>query len=114
MPDKAWKAFERRIAKSLDTVRTPLSGGASRHTRSDTLHSGLFVECRQRGHSAVCSWFRVTRLDAKKEKKVPVMALHQSGSPYTLAVIDWQLFLELIAAYGPPLNILPTGRGENP
>jgi len=99
MPDKAWKAFERRIAKSLGTVRTPLSGGASRHTKSDTLHSGLFVECRQRAHSATCVWFGVVRHEAKKENKIPVMALHRSGSPHTLALIDWDFFLKLWEAY---------------
>jgi len=95
MPDKAWKAFERRIAKSLGTDRTPLSGVTSRHTSSDTLHPDLYVECKQRGHSATCTWFRQTRLQAKKEEKMPVIALHQSGSPYTLAVIDWDLFRKL-------------------
>lgn len=95
MPDKAWKAFERRIAKSLGTVRTPLSGGASRHTRSDTLHPDLYVECRQRKHSAVCNWFYQYRRRAEQEKKVPVMALHQANSRYTLAIIDWDFFLKL-------------------
>ncbi len=95
MPDKAWKAFERRIAKSLGTDRTPLSGVASSHTSSDTLPPDLYVVCKHRGHSATCTWFRHTRLRAKKENKVPVMALHQSGSPYKLAVIDWDFFLEL-------------------
>lgn len=94
-PDKAWKQFERRIAKSLGTVRTPLSGGASRHTSADTLHPDLYVECKQRGTSATCTWFLITRREAKKENKAPVLALHQSGSPHTLAVIDWDFFLEL-------------------
>lgn len=95
MPDKAWKAFERRIAKSLGTERTPLSGGASRHTTSDTLHPDLYVECKTRRSSAICSWFSVTRFWAKKEKKVPVMALHRFRSHATLAVIDWDFFLKL-------------------
>jgi len=99
MPDKAWKAFERRIAKSLGTERTPLSGGASRHTRSDTLHPELFVECKLRAHSPTYIWFNVTQAWAKEEKKIPVVALHQRGARTTLALIDWRLFLKLWEAY---------------
>ncbi|GAI64890.1 unnamed protein product, partial [marine sediment metagenome] len=94
-PDKAWKAFERRIAKSLGTERTPLSGGASRHTRSDTLHPDLFVECKQRKTSLLHGLFVPIRRQAKVEHKVPVLAYHRKGSPNTLAVIDWHFFLKL-------------------
>lgn len=95
MTDKAWKAFERRIAKSLDTERTPLSGGASRHTTSDTLHPDLYVECKHRKRSAVHTHFHEVRRRAKAESKIPVLAVHHFASPYTLAVIDWDFFLKL-------------------
>jgi len=95
MPDKAWKAFERRIAKSLGTYRTPLSGGASRHTRSDTLHSQLFVECKQRKTSLLHGLFIPIRHQARVEHKIPVLAYHRKGSPNTLAIIDWDFFLQL-------------------
>ena len=95
MPDKAWKAFERRIAKSLGTVRTPLSGIPSRHTSSDTLHPDLYVECKQRKTSLLHGLFIPIRRQAKVENKVPVLAYHRKGSPNTLAVIDWSFFLKL-------------------
>ena len=95
MADKAWKAFERRIAATLGTVRTPLSGGASRHTTSDTLHPDLYVECRYRIRSAVHKWWFVVRQSALKEAKKPVLALHVKDSPIDLAVIDWDFFLRL-------------------
>ncbi len=98
MPDKAWKAFERRIAKSLGTDRTPLSGGASRHTTSDTLHPDLYVECKQRKRSYTWGQFATVRYRARKEEKVPVLALHVTNSPKDLAVIDWDFFLELYDA----------------
>ncbi len=98
MPDKAWKAFERRIAKSLGTVRTPLSGGASRHTQSDTLHPDLYVECRHRKHLAAQSWFVHAASKAILEDKIPVLALHRAYSKSALAVIDWDFFLELYDA----------------
>ncbi len=99
MPDKAWKAFERRIAKSLGTERTPLSGGASRHTTSDTLHPDLYVECKWRKRSLVHTLFTIVCKQAKVERKVPVMALHVAKSHTTLAVIDWKVFLKLWEAY---------------
>jgi len=99
MPDKAWKAFERRIAKSLGTERTPLSGGASRITTSDTLHLDLYVECRWRSRLSVHTWWVVLRQFALKEHKVPVLALHQAKTQTTMAVIDWRFFLKLWEAY---------------
>ena len=99
MPDRAWKAFERRIAKSLGTVRTPLSGGASRHTTSDTLHPDLYVECRYRALSAIHKWWFVVWQSALKEYKEPVMALHVKSSARDLAVVDWDFFLLLWNAY---------------
>ena len=99
MPDKAWKAFERRIAKSLGTHRTPLSGGASRHTRSDTLHPDLYVECKQRKTSYIWSQMAQIRSHARKEGKVPVLASHVVSSSGTLAVIDWSFFVKLWEAY---------------
>ncbi len=40
------KTQERRVARYFGVERTPLSGGASRHTRSDTLHPDLFIEVK--------------------------------------------------------------------
>ena len=40
------KTQERRVARFFGTERTPLSGGASRHTRSDTLHPKLYIEVK--------------------------------------------------------------------
>ena len=53
MADKTWKARERQVAKYFNTNRTPLSGGSSRHTRSDSLHQDLFVECKLRKKHSV-------------------------------------------------------------
>jgi len=74
-----WKAIERRVAKYFSSVRTPLSGGNSKITRSDTLHKNLYIEVKARvKHSAVTLW-RDTALKAEKEKKVPVVVLVEKG-----------------------------------
>ena len=95
MPDKAWKAFERRIAKSLGTVRTPLSGGASRHTTSDTLHPDLYVECKLAKRLALTNLFWPVCKKAGEEGKEPVLAIRKWRSGLTMAVIDWSFFLKL-------------------
>ena len=46
MADKTWKAFERRVSSDWGTVRTALSGGNGKVTRSDSHHHALFVECK--------------------------------------------------------------------
>ena len=46
MKSKRWKSVEGEIARWFGSTRTPLSGGNSKHTRSDTLHKRFFVECK--------------------------------------------------------------------
>ena len=74
-----WKGRERQIAEFFGTRRTPLSGGNSGHTRSDTLHKLLFIEAKQRKkHTAVTLWDE-TDLLARAEGKIPVVALTEKG-----------------------------------
>lgn len=76
-----WKAVERRVADYFGTKRTPLSGGNSGHTRSDTLHPKLFVESKLRErHSAVTLWHDTAKL-AKLEQKIPVVCLSEKNRP---------------------------------
>ncbi len=76
-----WKQRERQIALYFGTKRTPLSGGNSRHTRSDSLHPRLFVESKLRvKHSAVSLWRKTADL-ARAEGKTPVIALCEKHRP---------------------------------
>ncbi len=76
-----WKNVERRVAAFFGSRRTPLSGGNSGHTRSDSLHDLLFVECKWRAkHSAVSLWRETAKL-AKQEQKIPVIALCEKNKP---------------------------------
>ena len=77
---KTWKSVERKVAAFFGTKRTPLSGGNSGHTRSDTLHQALFIETKYRvKHSAVQLWRKTEEL-ARKENKIPVVALVEKGA----------------------------------
>lgn len=74
-----WKDFEREVANDFGTERTPLSGGNSKHTRADTLHSMLFIECKKRKNHALHKLFNETAKLAKREGKLPVVATRETG-----------------------------------
>ncbi len=85
---KAWKSLERRIAKKFGTYRTPLSGGSSRHTASDTLHPELYIEIKQcgartaKGQKQITikkEWLDEILVEGKKEEKVPFLAFQFKG-----------------------------------
>ena len=96
MSDKAWKAAERTVAKMLGGVRNPLSGSLSDRTKGDVLHPTLYVEVKQRKRFAIVPIMRDTEEKAKKEKKTPVLVLHQVRSKTRYYMVTEKTFLELI------------------
>jgi hypothetical protein len=109
MADKAWKAFERRVAAFFHAIgRTPLSGSNSRHnTESDTLHPDLYVECKQRAKSGAVALFRETEAKARKEKKVPVVALQQTGDTLGWLIVCRPKDIHALASYAMDVESLP-------
>lgn len=101
MSDKTWKKAERRVAAIFHTMRTPLSGGNSRQTRSDTLHERLFVETKYRKRFALVDLFIDTAAKAVTERKLPVLALVQKRRRLVFAIVPlkrrylWRLLEEL-------------------
>lgn len=91
-----WKSLERKVAKLLGGHRTPLSGGASRHTRGDVIHNFLYVECKLRKRIAAWSLFREVEELAKLEGKTPIVILKEKGKKGELAVLRLTDFVELI------------------
>ena len=82
MPDKSWKAFERRVARFFGCQdRNPLSGTNSKHTASDTLHEELFIECKQRERYAAVRLWEESKKLALREGKIPVVAVSEKGRP---------------------------------
>jgi len=76
MADRAWKAFERRVASFFGGVRCPVLGT---DTNADVTHDTLFIECKQRKkHSVVTLWDTVAAR-AKREGKTPVVCLSEKG-----------------------------------
>ena len=96
MTDKAWKRAERKGATLLGTTRTPLSGGSSRHTRSDTLHPVIYLEMKYRKEFAVVSQIRREEVKAKKEGKVAVLGFQQRGLKTRYYLINEKLMAILM------------------
>lgn len=82
-----WKAAERRTAKAFGSERTPLSGGNSKMTRSDTLHKWLYIENKYRSRDAMLTLYADTKMKADKEGKIPVVALHGKNKKGFLVVV---------------------------
>lgn len=61
--NKTWKSVELRLAKMFGVRRTPLSGGNSAHTRSDTLHPRLFIELKHGEASLINTMWKEWKKD---------------------------------------------------
>lgn len=88
-PTHTWKKAERRVAAMFGTLRQRLSGSSGREdeTAADTKHPILFIEVKYREKHAVRTLWEKTAALAKKEKKVPLVALVDKGKPGFLLVL---------------------------
>ena len=84
MHRSTWKKGEAKIAEMFGTRRTPLSGGNSGHTRSDTLHLDLFIEVKHRKKYPLEKLLFKTFNEANKEDKIPLMVFLKLHSPEPL------------------------------
>ncbi len=69
---ETWKAMERKVAKLLGGIRTPLSGINSGHTGADVIHPYFFVECKYRENYAIKKLYDDTTEIEKKETFIAV------------------------------------------
>ncbi|KKL28680.1 hypothetical protein LCGC14_2372710 [marine sediment metagenome] len=86
MHRNTWKQGERRIAEMFGTRRTPLSGGNSGHTRSDTLHLDLFIEVKHSKKYPKEILVNKTFKEAKNEAKIPLLVFLKLNSPEPLVL----------------------------
>ena len=89
-----WKSRERAIAALFGARRQRCSGSSGREdcSRSDSSHPRLFIEAKLRATHAARTLYDETRALAKKEGKVPVVALADKGRPGFLICVhsdDW-------------------------
>lgn len=81
-----WKAAERRIATIFQSYRTPLSGGNSRHTKSDSLHPRIYLEVKLRKKLPQAALWREVKAAASAENKIPVIVLIEKHSRYPIVL----------------------------
>ena len=87
----SWKRVESKVAAKFGTVRTPLSGSNSRHTSSDSLRKDLYIEIKCRKAWAIFTLWKDVKAKAKKEKKHPILILHEVGKHSYLRVEETDL-----------------------
>jgi len=89
---KSWKKLEQKVARLRGTERTPLSGGNSRETWSDTLDDTFFIECKLRKDPAVWNLYEQVEELAKKENKIPVLVIKKKGKHGELFIVNDRYF----------------------
>ena len=85
---KSWKKLEQKVARMHNTERTPLSGGNSKQTRSDTLDETFFIECKLRKDPAIWNLYETVEELAKKENKIPVLVIKKKGKHGELFIVN--------------------------
>ena len=97
MPEKSWKVLERRVAEVLGGRRAPLSGSRGSDTTGDVIHPDLYVEVKQRAAGwHVATLFAEVKAKARKEKKMPVLVIHQRRGRSTLAIVELDTLAEAL------------------
>ena len=103
---RTWQRFEERVAALFGCRRQVLSGSSGRDdaTASDSTHPVLFIEAKFRDKHAARTLHDATRELARKEGKVPVVALCDKGRPGFLLCIHSDdlaaVFAEFAGAMG--------------
>lgn len=86
---RGWQKGEQRIAEYFGTHRTPLSGGDSRLTRSDTLHPRLFIEVKHRQNEAAINLWDEAKEETKQHGPLThVMMVVELNDRYRLVHSD--------------------------
>ena len=98
MPDKTWKAFERKVAKILGGKRIP-SSGAAPGFKGDVEHPLFFIECKHglQIPKTIVSWYLKAKEQAKKESKIPIVVMKPKGKHEEYVVISLTDFAKLFS-----------------
>lgn len=83
---KAWKAYERWVAKLFNTTRNPLSGRNSGGGRTgDIIHDKFNVECKNHKTMTIVDWMYKCKQEAPS--KTPLLFCHKKNTPYEQTVV---------------------------
>jgi len=96
MADKSWKRAERIVSKKVGGIRNPLSGSGSRHTSGDVIHEKFYIEVKQRRRFSVLTTMHKVEKLAAKEKKVPILVLHEKGMHNRYYIMPEKEFVQMV------------------
>lgn len=99
MADKAWKAFERRVATFFGSTRNSLSGMNSKVTASDSLHPELFIECKLRAKFAHHETLKEATSKAIKEDKIPIVVTQKKYDRGFCITVHEEYLFSLLRIY---------------
>jgi hypothetical protein len=91
MADKAWKRFERRVAKVVGGERVPVSG-RQRGSTPDIEHNWLSIECKYR--KSVPEWVKDAMRQAvasQQSRQLPCVIIGEHGQRAEDALIVFRL-----------------------
>jgi hypothetical protein len=76
-----WKQYERFVSSIFSTVRTALSGGNGKVTRSDSHHPALFISCKytQSNNKGLRDLVDEEREKAHAENKIAICVIGEAG-----------------------------------
>jgi len=78
MADKAWKAFERRVAYFFGCKRT---GPMQAKDENDLNHPHIHCQCKHSKRHAIIGVWDAAKKQTEKSGKIPVVALGVRGRP---------------------------------
>jgi hypothetical protein len=99
MPDKTWKAVERKVARKLGGQRIPCSGNGE--IPGDVQHPRWHVEVKTRKNLVLKTWYDKAKEDSKKNpegEKPVLLVVKMKGSHRTFVVMDIDDFVKLEGA----------------
>jgi hypothetical protein len=115
-----WKQYERFVSSIFSTVRTALSGGNGKVTRSDSHHPALFISCKytQSNNKGLRDLVDEEREKAHAENKIAVCVIGEAGDRANSLVVlhlrDLHPFCEALNAHPLQNDMVPSSKRTKP
>jgi hypothetical protein len=93
MPDKTWKAVERRVARKLGGQRIPCSGNGD--IPGDVQHPYWHIEVKTRKNLVLQTWYDKAKADSKGLKPV-LLVVKMKGKHRTFVMMDIDDFVKMM------------------
>jgi hypothetical protein len=115
-----WKQYERFVSSIFSTVRTALSGGNGKVTRSDSHHPALFISCKytQSNNKGLRDLVDEEREKAHAENKIAVCVIGEAGDRANSLVVlhlrDLHPFCEAVKNGSVETHLVPSSKRTKP